>query len=206
MFRMILDSRRWSAMFLYPCGKMLDCFTNVSVICITQTFKVIDYIGQQRQGSTALQWKRIFHFERCENNSHVNTILFLEQFLEFLTKYNGRQSNKGYEENCLNPVLFDCRILNTFITYVIQKSSLSWSEHVLRISILWSVHASQGFTAVQSYLRLMQVELLGGSAYHPTLQTQMSTVSWHTVLAMAAEQSSSFAHASYSTPEKHRVI
>ena len=44
-----------NAMLLYPSGQMSDCFTNVNVICITQTFEFINYIGQQRQGSTAFQ-------------------------------------------------------------------------------------------------------------------------------------------------------
>ena len=124
---------RWSAMLLYPSGQMSDCFTNVNVICITQTFEFINYIGQQRQGSTAFQWKIIFYFERCENNSNVNTIIFFEQFLEFPTKYDGWESNIGYEENGLYPVLFDFRILDTLITFVIHKSSQAWSEQVLRI-------------------------------------------------------------------------
>ena len=38
-------------MFHYPSGQMSHCFTNISVICIVQTFEFIDYIGQQRQGS-----------------------------------------------------------------------------------------------------------------------------------------------------------
>ena len=76
-------------MLLYPSGQMSDCFTNVNVICIAQTFEFINYIGQQRQGSTAFQRKIIFYFERCENNSSINTIIFFEQFLEFPTKYDG---------------------------------------------------------------------------------------------------------------------
>ena len=72
-------------MLPYPSGQMSDCFTNVNVICITHTFEFMDYIGQQRQGSTALQGKIIFHFERCENNYNVNTVIYFEQFLEFPT-------------------------------------------------------------------------------------------------------------------------
>ena len=121
-------------MLLYPSGQMSDCFTNVNVICIAQTLEFINYIGQQRQGSTAFQWKIIFYFERCENNSNINTITFFEQFLEFPTKYDGWESNKGYEENGLYPVLFGFRILDTLITFVIHKLSQAWSEQVLRIS------------------------------------------------------------------------
>ena len=73
---------RWSAMLLYPSGQMSDCFTNVNVICIVQTFEFINYIDQQRQGSTAFQWKIIFYFERCENNSNVDTIIFLNNSLK----------------------------------------------------------------------------------------------------------------------------
>ena len=49
--------------------------------------------------------------------------MFFEQFLEFSTKYDGWESNRGYEENDLYPVLFDFRILDTLITFVIHKSS-----------------------------------------------------------------------------------
>ena len=83
---------------------------------------------------TAFQWKIFFYFERCENNSNVNTIIFFEQFLKFLTKYDGWDSNIGYEENGLHRVLFAFRILDTLITFVIHKSSQAWSEQVLRIS------------------------------------------------------------------------
>ena len=58
-----------------------------------------------------------FDFERCENNSNVNTVIFCEQFLEFPTKYDGWESNIGCEENGLYPVLFDVRILDTLITF-----------------------------------------------------------------------------------------
>ena len=102
---------------------MSDCFTNVNVICITQTFEFINYIGQQRQGSAAFQCKIIFYSERCKNNSNVNTIIFFEQFLEFLTKYDGWESNIGYEKNGLYPVLFEFRILDSLITFVIHKLS-----------------------------------------------------------------------------------
>ena len=125
-WQMILDNRRWSAMFLYPCGQMSDCFTNVNVICITETFEFIHYIGQQRQGSMALRWKIIFLFERCENNCTVNTIIFYpnQTFNMFPTKYNRRQSNIGYKENDLNLVLFDLSILITLITFVILEKHL----------------------------------------------------------------------------------
>ena len=76
--QMIGYSRRWSAMLLYPSGQISDCFNNVNVICIVQTFEFIDYIGQERQGSMALQWKIFFHFEICENNSNVNTVIFFK--------------------------------------------------------------------------------------------------------------------------------
>ena len=45
-------------MLFYPSDQMSDCFTNVNVICITQTFEFINYIGQQTQGSTAFREKK----------------------------------------------------------------------------------------------------------------------------------------------------
>ena len=43
-------------MLLFPSGQMSDCFTNVNVICIAQTFEFINYIVKQRQGSTVWWW------------------------------------------------------------------------------------------------------------------------------------------------------
>ena len=49
--------------------------------------------------------------------------MFFEQFLEFPTKYDEWESNIGYGENGPYPVLFDFRILDTLITFVIYRSS-----------------------------------------------------------------------------------
>ena len=77
-WQMFLNGRRWSAMFLDPCGQMSDCFTNVGTIRVTQTCEFINFIGQQRERSMALQRKIISHFKRGENNSNINTIVILE--------------------------------------------------------------------------------------------------------------------------------
>ena len=41
-WQMIEYSRKWSTMLLYPCARVSDCFTNVSINCITQTCEFID--------------------------------------------------------------------------------------------------------------------------------------------------------------------
>ena len=46
----------------------------------------------------------MFYFERCENNSNVNTVIYFEQFLEFATKYDGWESNIGYSLKCHTPL------------------------------------------------------------------------------------------------------
>ena len=61
----------------------------------------------------------IFYFERCEDNSNVNAIIFLKKFLDFLTKYYRRQSNIGYGKDGLHRVLFNFRIWNFLTTFVI---------------------------------------------------------------------------------------
>ena len=63
--------------------------------------------------------KIIFYFERCEDNSNVNAIIFLKKFLDFFTKYYRRQSNIGYGKDGLHRVLFNFRIWNFLTTFVI---------------------------------------------------------------------------------------
>ena len=76
--QMISNSRRWSAMFLYPRGQVADCFANVGIVSITRTCKFVNHIGQQGQRSTALQWEIVSHFEGGEHNSEVNKVIGFE--------------------------------------------------------------------------------------------------------------------------------
>ena len=44
-----MNGGRRLAMLPYPCGQMLFYFTNVNGVCITQTLKVIYYIGHKKK-------------------------------------------------------------------------------------------------------------------------------------------------------------
>ena len=60
MMTNVLEPQNYKVhVFPDPCGQMSNCYTNVDVICITQTFEFMNYIGQQKQISMSLQRKII---------------------------------------------------------------------------------------------------------------------------------------------------
>ena len=56
-------------MLLYPSGQMSDCFTNVNVICIMQTFEFINYIGQQKAGEYGISPVFLVVFAHVQKHS-----------------------------------------------------------------------------------------------------------------------------------------
>ena len=49
------------------------CLTEVSDVSITLTRELVNNIGSQDEGGTALQGEVVFYFESIENHSNVNS-------------------------------------------------------------------------------------------------------------------------------------
>ena len=67
-----------------PCSFIL--VANVYFVRITITLEFINYIGQQGQRCTTLQWKVVFNFERCKYNCNIYCMLRLQPIVHSVLK------------------------------------------------------------------------------------------------------------------------
>ena len=82
---------------------MAHCFINVYFVGITQALESINYIGQQGQRCTALQWKVISNFK----SPNIYCIIPFENFLTFPTKYHWRRFDIRNEKQSFHHILSD---------------------------------------------------------------------------------------------------